>query len=295
MLVSLVLIAPYYYDVFSMTNVSGSRLSIEGSNWFPFRCTDTSYCSTVFMTLAITLVASSLLFAEKKRNYLILMTLVTSATILLYHIVLYRYELISWNIQAHRFSSIAFIIYSIACAYSLSRINSRFLSVFVMYLMFFSGAYYAMEQGDRASFCIRRDQSFYKFNTWIRENIRGDPLFLIYDSSPTDMTQFYAVGGMEYALPSTLIQVTGTSWESGYISGTKNHELVIARVDEWLGLNKSDPRKVEDYISKNGIEYIIYIKDENTTEYKALENKTSLVYSQDEYKLLKVTPVSRTF
>lgn len=272
---ALLLSFPYYYGLVTETNfLNSDRNQLIGRNWIPFMCTDVRVCSPIFMGLisAFLLVFLSLAYHYRKDEiYRLILLMVLVSSFLLYHVLLYRWGLLPTYIQAHRFSSLVFIIYSIAAVFVLKDLKKP-INILFIFLFIFFGLYYSYYEGKDASWFIKTSSDDFKFFTWIRENTDEDARFLIYNQRSYDISEFYDIAGRNYILPSTEgpNEVAGQFWESGFISLTKNHKYVEGRVNEWLELNKTDNSELVSFFSKYNINYVLYFGNQTTEEFKTL-------------------------
>lgn len=279
LILGLILTLPYYYQLLTETSfLSGtgmeSRNKQIGENWVPFMCTDLRYCSPIFSGLAITFLLIFFFLAyqhRKKENYILILLMVLSSSFLLYHVLFYRWGLFPFVMKSNRFSSLTFIIYSVAAVFVLKDLKKP-VKIFFIFLFIFFGLYYSYYEGKDASWSIKTSSEDFKFFTWIRENIGKDARFLIYNQRSYDISKFYDIAGRNYILPSTKgpNEVEGQFWESGFIGLSKNYEYVKNRVNEWLELNKTNNSDLVLFFSKYNVTHVLYFGDENTEEFKSL-------------------------
>jgi hypothetical protein len=75
---------------------------------------------------------------------------------------------------------------------------------------------------------------------------------------------FYDVTGLQYLLPNGNTRTIGTTWESGFLSGTRYHKDIIDRTDEWLNLNKRNVDAVKTFVEKYRVTHLLVRKKKLT-------------------------------
>jgi len=284
---------PYYYELLTETDfLNSNRNTLIGKNWIPFICTDNRICSPIFMGLITAFVLALIGFIywyRKNKNYRLILLMVLVSSFLLYHILLYRWGLLPTHTQSHRFSSLTFIVYSIAATFILKDLK-RPVKVLFVFLFIFFGLYYSFYEGKDAYWSIRPNSEKFIFFSWVRENIADNARFLVYDTSPPHMTEFYDIAGKNYVLPSTSRKIEGQFWESGFVSLTKNHEYAKNRVNEWLDLDKTNSEDIETFFSKYNVTHVLYSEGKNSEEFEALNQVCTLLKSEAEFHLFSCNP-----
>jgi hypothetical protein len=258
--ISAVIIWPYYAHLFAETEISGARLSYVGSKWFPLVCTERQECSPVFAAVSVGLLLIFIAAAWKSMRSFLLAVIVFSSLILLYNHIPYRLGWSSVFFKCDRYSSYAWPFIAIGCAWVAKRFSNKVLGASLLFVMFFSGFYYTVHEADGASFDIRPDVARYELYAWARDSIERDSLVLIYGMNSVDTAYFYDVTGLQYLLPNGKYRTIGTTWESGFLSGTRYHKDIIDRTDEWLNLDKGDVDAVKAFVEKYRITHLLVRK-----------------------------------
>jgi hypothetical protein len=262
--ISAVIIWPYYAHLFAETEISGARLSYVGSKWFPMVCTEHQECSPVFAAVSVSLLLMFIVAAWKNIRSLLLASIVLLSMILLYNLIPFRLGWSSVFFKCDRYSSYAWPFIAIGCVWVAMRFSNRVLGASLLFVMFFSGFYYTVHEADGASFAIRPDVSSYELYAWARDSVERDSLVHIYGMNAIKTAYFYDVTGLQYLLPNGNTRTIGTTWESGFLSGTRYHKDIIDRTDEWLNLNKRNVDAVKTFVEKYRVTHLLVRKKKLT-------------------------------